>query len=106
MKSASSGSSSWRSAERVTLCYHNTPPKLRTTKTRGLNYGRKFYGCALWPKSDCGFFLWVDENQIGDVEDHSREKEMLIDELLNEKGFRRKSAEAEEEERTTGGCPN
>ena len=36
-------------------------------------------------KSDYGFLLWVDENQMGDVEDNSREKEMLIEQLLNEK---------------------
>uniref|UniRef100_A0A803L3K1 GRF-type domain-containing protein n=1 Tax=Chenopodium quinoa TaxID=63459 RepID=A0A803L3K1_CHEQI len=34
----------------------------------GDNVGKKFYGCPNWPEGDCGFFQWVNANNM-DLED-------------------------------------
>ncbi|KMS96378.1 hypothetical protein BVRB_9g225730 [Beta vulgaris subsp. vulgaris] len=59
MASASgSGSVNTRSSHQaIVKCNHDIPTKLRTVKSGG-HVGRKFYGCAMWPAADCGFFKW------------------------------------------------
>ncbi|CAH9065132.1 unnamed protein product [Cuscuta europaea] len=45
-------------------CHHNIKSVLRVLKN-GLNVGRKFHECSLWPVNmGCGFFLWKDDVEI------------------------------------------
>uniref|UniRef100_A0A803LCA9 GRF-type domain-containing protein n=1 Tax=Chenopodium quinoa TaxID=63459 RepID=A0A803LCA9_CHEQI len=56
---------------------------------KGPNFGMKFYGCPMWPDTQCDFFKWVNEHT--DVEEYQfklLEKDTIICELEVEQNFR------------------
>ncbi|KNA09919.1 hypothetical protein SOVF_149150 [Spinacia oleracea] len=60
-RSAGSSSSNSRASliEIDVKCNHNITAVLRTVKKGSRNnIGKRFYGCPLWPRGDCGFFQW------------------------------------------------
>ncbi|CAH9112451.1 unnamed protein product [Cuscuta europaea] len=87
---SNSGSFSWGRSDETkshnfVQCYHNIYSKPRIVKS-GANIGRRFYGCALWPKVDCSFFQWVEEYHCMQEDDWKiSEKESVIDRLIEEK---------------------
>ncbi|XP_021713983.1 uncharacterized protein LOC110736775 [Chenopodium quinoa] len=52
------------------------------TVRKGPNLGMKFYGCPMWPDTQCDFFKWVNEQaEMEDYEVKLLEKETVIGEL-------------------------
>ncbi|MFS7961299.1 putative transcription factor GRF family [Helianthus anomalus] len=65
--SSSSSSSSIRSknpkifrlcTDRRVYCNHELVAIRRVAVNRSSRQGEEFYGCPLWPGSDCKFFIW------------------------------------------------
>uniref|UniRef100_A0A803M7V0 GRF-type domain-containing protein n=1 Tax=Chenopodium quinoa TaxID=63459 RepID=A0A803M7V0_CHEQI len=53
------------------------------------NIGMKFYGCPLWPDTQCEMFRWVNQsNPVEDLQYHVLEKETSICELEYEQQCR------------------
>ncbi|CAH9101620.1 unnamed protein product [Cuscuta epithymum] len=88
------GSTSWSSSSArreetqmnsAVECHHKVCPIARTVKS-GPNRGRRFYGCAFWPKSDCSFFQWIEEYPppMASVVDKLSEKEIVMNQLEQE----------------------
>uniref|UniRef100_A0A803MU48 GRF-type domain-containing protein n=1 Tax=Chenopodium quinoa TaxID=63459 RepID=A0A803MU48_CHEQI len=49
------------------------------TVRKGPNLGMKFYGCPMWPDTQCDFFKWVNEQaEMEDYEVKLLEKETII----------------------------
>ncbi|KAL2931415.1 DNA topoisomerase 3-alpha, partial [Bienertia sinuspersici] len=68
-------------------CYHGEISPLRCVKHNGPTMGKKFFGCAYWPKT-CGFFKWA--NYLDDIRELQMlvfEKDTKIAELKMEKDF-------------------
>lgn len=66
-------------------CYCNVPAKFDVSWS-DKNPGRPYYGCRYFPKSSCGFFEWVDDEQ-------SDWYKMLITDLkANERGEKEATA--------------
>ncbi|KAK9756892.1 hypothetical protein RND81_01G127800 [Saponaria officinalis] len=72
-----SGSSN--SAQKSILCKHNLDAVLRTTKN-GKNVGRRFYGCPLWPETECS--AGNRRSEIGSFGDDVFEKKPIEDEIM------------------------
>ncbi|CAH9126251.1 unnamed protein product [Cuscuta epithymum] len=72
------------SRERSVECFHYVYSNHRTVKN-GPNIGRQFYGCALWPKDDCSYFQWVEDNPCVFLEEKTNDKGNLVEQLLMEK---------------------
>ncbi|CAH9072905.1 unnamed protein product [Cuscuta europaea] len=61
-----SGSSSMKSSTEANpkmYCYHNMNSTVRIVKN-GLNFGKKYHVCCLWPVENCGFFKWEDDIKV------------------------------------------
>ncbi|KAL2894084.1 DNA topoisomerase 3-alpha [Bienertia sinuspersici] len=68
-------------------CYHGEIALLRCVKHNGPTMGKKFFGCAYWPKT-CGFFKWADyPDDIRELQMLVFEKDTKIAELEMEKDF-------------------
>lgn len=49
------------------MCNCNRPACQRSVRKEGPNQGRKFWGCAKWPKEGCKFFEWDDASATATV---------------------------------------
>ncbi|MFS7980817.1 putative transcription factor GRF family [Helianthus anomalus] len=39
----------------------SSSPSNSVAVNRSSRHGEEFYGCSLWPRSDCKFFVWKQE---------------------------------------------
>ncbi|KAL8201915.1 hypothetical protein R6Q57_011062 [Mikania cordata] len=42
-------------------CNHDMVAITRVVGSRSTRQGHEFYGCLLWPRLDCKFFIWKEE---------------------------------------------
>ncbi|KAL8224387.1 hypothetical protein R6Q57_019862 [Mikania cordata] len=42
-------------------CKHDMVAITRVAGSRSTRQGHEFYGCPLWPRLDCKFFMWKEE---------------------------------------------
>ncbi|KAK1430793.1 hypothetical protein QVD17_13807 [Tagetes erecta] len=69
MKSSSSSSTSVTKNPKIikvdlegnVYCNHDMVAIQRVAGRRSARVGEKFYGCPLWPRMDCKFFLWKED---------------------------------------------
>ncbi|KAJ0872500.1 putative transcription factor GRF family [Helianthus annuus] len=45
-------------------CNHELLAIRRVAGNRSSRQGEEFYGCPLWPRSDCKFFVWKQEVDV------------------------------------------
>ncbi|KAK9663640.1 hypothetical protein RND81_14G107500 [Saponaria officinalis] len=62
-------------------CHDELSAVLRTAK-KGANEGKMFYGCPLWPKKSCGFFLLVNEMGADSTSSHHCNKNCCEDQVV------------------------
>uniref|UniRef100_A0A803MGQ5 GRF-type domain-containing protein n=1 Tax=Chenopodium quinoa TaxID=63459 RepID=A0A803MGQ5_CHEQI len=81
-QSSSGSSSSFVREENQKIRYsYGNFAVVRSVK-KGANIGMKFYGCPLWPDTQCEMFRWVNQsNPMEDLQYHVLEKETRISEL-------------------------
>ncbi|MFS7899049.1 putative transcription factor GRF family [Helianthus anomalus] len=69
MSSSSSSSCSRNNKPRIyrigtdgnVYCNHEMVAVKRVAGSRSSRQGKEFYGCPLWPNSDCKFFVWKED---------------------------------------------
>ncbi|KAF5785275.1 putative transcription factor GRF family [Helianthus annuus] len=67
-------------------CNHELVAIRRVARNRSSRQGEEFYGCPLWPGSDCKFFMWKQEfNVVLSSECNFRFVEMDNERLVFEK---------------------
>ncbi|KAK9734208.1 hypothetical protein RND81_04G122700 [Saponaria officinalis] len=87
MKSRSTGGSSCNASSNCSkfqaevYCHHKLSAVLRTAK-KGVNEGKMFYGCPLWPKNSCGFFVLVNDLGADATLSHHCNKNCCEDQVL------------------------
>ncbi|CAH9072923.1 unnamed protein product [Cuscuta europaea] len=61
--SGSSKTESGREINPQVNCHHNMKSILRVVRN-GVNAGKKYHVCSLWPNDNCGFFKWGDGSEV------------------------------------------
>ncbi|CAH9140554.1 unnamed protein product, partial [Cuscuta epithymum] len=80
-------------------CHHNMSSVLRVVKN-GVNAGRKFRGCCLWPHENCHFFRWEDDDdddaRTKEVHNHSNPNDVELKKQMVEEKIQKRMLENEE----------
>ncbi|KAK9684892.1 hypothetical protein RND81_10G240400 [Saponaria officinalis] len=61
--------------------HHKLSAVLRTAK-KGANEGKMFYGCPLWPKNSCGFFVVNELRADSSISSHHCNKNCCEDQVV------------------------
>ncbi|KAL2938710.1 Endonuclease 8-like 3, partial [Bienertia sinuspersici] len=79
-------------------CFHEEEAPLRVVRFNGPTVGKRFYGCAHWPRT-CGFFKWAEEvDEIVELQQKMFEKDVTIAELQMENDMLKRTNERLEDD--------
>ncbi|KAL2930682.1 Endonuclease 8-like 3, partial [Bienertia sinuspersici] len=74
-------------------CFHEEEAPLRVVRFNGPIVGKRFYGCAHWPRT-CGFFKWAEEvDEIVELQQKMFEKDVTIAKLQMENDMLKRTNE-------------